>query len=192
MLVFNTPRHPEDLISRIAKGDIAGRRAANQLYDIFRYMIRVGQQKFHLPENDALSAYNQALTSLILAIQTGSFRGDSSLKTYLHRAFFNQCINLSKQLRRTAETNTELGELDCADEGPDCVRQMIAREKLECVFKCMDKLSSKARAILWGAAYDGLSSKEIAERNGLKNAATVDVLKRRYRKQLKQMVKEAA
>lgn len=192
MLTAKTIQLPTDLISQIASEGISSRRAVNHLYETFSYMIRNGQQKFNLSESDAFSAYNQALTSLVAAIRTGTFRGDSSLKTYLYRAFKNQCINLVTQMRRSTNTMVDIEDNVCPDCSPDCIRQLIAEENLNYLFACLDKLNSKARAILMGAADEGLSSKQIAEKNGIKNAATVDVLKRRYRKQLKQMMKEAA
>ncbi|MEM7658054.1 MAG: sigma-70 family RNA polymerase sigma factor [Bacteroidota bacterium] len=178
------------LSHNIRIGGIPERRATNLLYEHFRYMVQQGQQKFRLSDCEAESAYHQAIHSLIESLRSGTFRGESTLKTYLHRAFKNQCINSSKKSSRTQENAPleDCPQIGCENPTPD--RHLMVREKVEMVLHCLGRINEKAQTILWGAAYHGYSSQEIAQQTGLKNAATVDVLKRRYRKQLLKMIQE--
>lgn len=173
---------------QIQAGGVPERRAINELYETFHYFIQQGGQRFRLPLAEVESAYHQAVYGLVESLRDGSFRGESSLKTYLYRAFKNQCINFSKKPRQLEKgVSLEACEsMNCEQPTPD--QHLIARESLELVHHCMSFINERADTILWGSAVHGWSSQEIAQKTGLKNAATVDVLKRRYRQKLRNML----
>lgn len=91
----------------------------------------------------------------------GTFRGASSLATWLYRIGVNLCLN--KATGRTPRPEP-LDERDVTPErGPDAMGQLLAEERARRVRAAIAKLPDRQRATLILRVYQELSHQQIAE-----------------------------
>ncbi|MEO0582697.1 MAG: sigma-70 family RNA polymerase sigma factor [Bacteroidota bacterium] len=177
------------IISDIQKGGFSARRAMNTLFETYAYMVRQGAKKYNLSEDDALAAYNQSILAVYHAIKAETFRGESAIKTYLYRIFFNQCVNMVRKEANQPPNVSIDAFAYLPDKARDIVQQLIAKDQIQQLQNCLSQLSEKCQQIL-KMTFEGFSSAEIAQSVNLKNADTVNVQRNRCRKHLFQVVQE--
>ncbi len=111
----------------------------------------------------------------------GTFRGESSLKTYVWRVTANACLDRLRARRRVAWE-----ELETVDQRGDAVLEAAAqssqsRETRDLLFRVLDEMSDDCRR-LWQMIFDGLSYREMSDRLGVaEGALRVRVLRCRRR-----------
>jgi len=176
------------IMEAIRAGGRAQERGITQLYEQHFSLISEGRRRYRLlSDEDLLSAYNSSIISLRRQILQNTFRGDSSLKTYLYRIFQNKCIDI---LRKNS-TNKENPVAEVPEEAsaqPGIIQRLIARERFEWLNGLLDQLGDPCRQILLDAEYWGYSPAEIAERIGFSNARSVSSKKYTCLQQLRKLV----
>ena len=103
-------------------------------------------KKVGISEEEALDEYTDAVIDLIEQVNSGVFKGESKLSTYLYKIFYFKCIDLS----RKKSTNKI--------------------SYLENIYRNLEKLGEPCKQILLDWGFWGFNMTEIAERNGLTGA----------------------
>lgn len=178
------------ILEAIRQGGRSQERGIKQLYELHFTLVAEGRRRYNqLSEEELISAYNSAIISLRRQILENTFRGDSTLKTYLYRIFQNKCIDT---LRKNS-TNREMPVAELPEEAspqPGIIRRLIAREHFEWLQSLLDRLGEPCRQILLDSEYWGYSPGEIAERIGFRNARSVSSKKYTCLQQLKKLVQD--
>lgn len=159
----------ESLIKDILAGGIPKRRATDIFYKAHYKYIFEGQKKYELSEDDAITAYLEALTKVVKKVESGSFEGKSKLSTYLYRTFFNCCVDITRLDTSNKYKHDDLsGILNLADHAQNQLQTLLSNDTLELLKKLMDGIGKKCKDLLIAIEIDGFTTEEVAESLGLK------------------------
>ncbi|MEZ4687651.1 MAG: sigma-70 family RNA polymerase sigma factor [Bacteroidia bacterium] len=159
----------EAIIRDILAGGLARRRASDTFYQAHYGFIIEGKKRYNLPEEDAITAYLEAVTKVIRAIENGRFEGKSKLATFLYRIFFNTCVDISRadpSNRYIHEDLSIAGNL--ADHAQDQLRDLLGKEVKGLLAQLMNSISQKCRELLMALEIDGFTVEEVGLAFGIK------------------------
>ena len=120
-----------------------------------------------LDREESLDIVQEVFFKVFQTIDT--FRGESSLSTWLHRIAINQCMNWKRKWRRRFRWRRPVEEEDDGDalaqiaadgEHPEALVQAKEREKI--LFDALNRLPEGTRAVFVLKEWDGLSYEEIS------------------------------
>ena len=150
---------PEELLSRAQNGD---QEAFRQLVE--PYVEKMLAQAFYTLQNreDAQDILQESLVKAFLNLK--SFRGDSSLRTWLYRITANMCIDLTRKKKiKTIDLN-EIEPRAVKDDDAKRPDEVFAQqEELRLIYGALETLSPEHRQTVVMREIDGLSYDEIAE-----------------------------
>lgn len=158
------------LVERFVGGE---RRAFNEL--VRRYQKPVFYMALRYVKNDADAAdvTQKAFVRAYKAI--GSFRGDSSFKTWITRIAINQAINYLRDNKRERATDIDDLRDDALTRNPTGAHRVIRSEESSALRAAIEQLPNKQRMILQLRIYEELPFREIAELVGSsENSAKVN------------------
>jgi RNA polymerase sigma factor (sigma-70 family) len=173
--------YPNELIIRLAQGN---RDAFSQLYKLFQ--ARVYNTCLSYLQNTGEA--DEAVQDVFLEVfeSAASFKGDSSVSTWIYRLAVNKCLDRIRHRKRqkrfafmSSLFNNETGKLDF--DAPDFNHPCIIlenKEKAAILFKAIDKLPENQRSAFILKQVEGLSQKEIAEILNLGEKALESLLSR--------------
>jgi hypothetical protein len=69
-------------------------KAENALFTKYEYLVKQAVFKHKISEDDAFTAYSKAFCEAIRNIESESFRGDSSFKTYFNAIFNRRTLDI--------------------------------------------------------------------------------------------------
>jgi RNA polymerase sigma factor (sigma-70 family) len=179
MLFFAKKTSDSDIIHQIRAGGTQRRFYENKLYEKFHYFVREAQFKHKISEDDAESAYSDAILGVIDHIVSGRFEGRSELKTYLYQIFTNKCVDIiRKNTTNKAEVHHNTVGLDDAlawlpDEAQSVVRKLMVERDIAQLRQHLQTLGEKCREMIlaWG---EGYSDEEIAQMMAYNTAAVAN------------------
>jgi RNA polymerase sigma-70 factor (ECF subfamily) len=178
----------ERSISRSQEGDLI-RKAANGDKDAYRHIVERHQRRLFLSafevlrnREDAEDVVQEALARSFFSLK--SFRGGSSLSTWLQRIVFNLAIDLKRRVRRRGGEPVIFEEgvtvaADSAFEGggsdnPEALlRQKEHRERM---MRVLDDLSDEHRQTIILREFEGLTYDEIARATGVSSGTVMSRL----------------
>ena len=176
---LNWGRGDGDLIHKAANGD---KDAYRQIVE--RHQRRLFLSAFEILRNreDAEDVVQEALARSFFSLK--SFRGGSSLSTWLQRIVFNLAIDLKRRVRRRGGEPVIFEEgvtvaADSAFEGggsdnPEALlRQKEHRERM---MRVLDDLSDEHRQTIILREFEGLSYDEIARATGVSSGTVMSRL----------------
>lgn len=179
----------QDIIASILAGGVDMEMAMHYIYS--RSNVKAQVMQFVVMKNgseeDAEDVFQDGISHLVMNVRKGSFRGESSLQTYLIVICkklwfykFNREIklkNIKKELPVLEEAN---------DQTPEKV--LIYKERSSIVKRLLETLGSPCKEILsmWGLNY---SMKEIAEKTGYKNEGSMRKKKHQCQKKIIDLIK---
>lgn len=178
-------------IDHIRAGGFKQERSIRQLYEQYFYLVRLGKSKYpKMDDDDLLSAYNASIISLRKQIVLGNFRGESTIKTYLNRIFFNKCIDILRKHSSNKEDSgfESMPEPDSGNQSPGILKQLYQEERIAQLASLLEKLGKVCKKIIIDAEYWGYNATEIAERVGFSNARSVSSKKYDCLKRLSRMI----
>lgn len=169
----NKKNDDNNLMAGILEGGIEQERMIRQIYQTYFYYVRQAINKHKISEDEAIDAYTDAVMVLRQKIVSGSFRGESTIATFLYRIFFNKCIDaIRKNTTKRLQYEFEL-PIHLEDKDPGIVKLLQIKEDFETLKEYMKKLSEICYQILMDAGYGGYSMEQIAKRIGFKDAQSV-------------------
>lgn len=154
------------IIGQLLQSGLDKRRGEDMLFSRYVYFIREGMRKHGLPEEDTFNAYSDSVLAAIEGISNGTFKGRSSLKTYLYQIFHNKCVDLLRKnatnkssMSRTKSITEQLS--DISDNARSIVQILIDKTDWNLLKDRLDQLSDDCQKmlLLWADSY---SDKEIA------------------------------
>ena len=106
MNLFKTipPSDERQIIDNLTLGGADRKKGEELLFKRYTYFIKDAIHKYSLPYEEAFDLYSDTIISAIEKIVNGSFRGDSSLKTWLYSIFHNKYVDLIR--KRTTNKNS--------------------------------------------------------------------------------------
>ena len=178
----------ETVLADILAGGIKQERAIRQLYEKYFHLTIAGRKKYHqLSEDDLITAYNSAIISIRRHVLNQTFRGESTLWTYLNKIFFNKCIDIIRKVSSNREdTQTEIPDRE--DTSRSVIRQVTIKEDFNQMMNRLDQLGEPCKQIIMDSEYHGYNSEEIAERVGFGNAKSVNSKKYTCLQKLRKML----
>ncbi|MEM7371063.1 MAG: sigma-70 family RNA polymerase sigma factor [Bacteroidota bacterium] len=162
------------ILEGILTGGAKQEKAIKRLYEQYFHLIYNGRKKYHqLSDDDLLTAYNAAIISLRRHVLNQTFRGDSSLWTYLNKIFYNKCIDIIRKVSSNREDAYE-NLPDQEDEQGTVLSQMTINEEFDQLVSQLAQLGEPCKQIIMDSEYLGYNSEEIAQRVGFSNARSVN------------------
>lgn len=162
------------ILEGILLGGAKQEKAIKRLYEQYFHLIYNGRKKYHqLSDDDLLTAYNAAIISIRRHVLNQTFRGDSSLWTYLNKIFYNKCIDIIRKVSSNREDAYE-SLPDQEDEHGTVLTQMTVNEEFEQLVAQLGQLGEPCKQIIMDSEYLGYNSEEIAQRVGFSNARSVN------------------
>lgn len=156
-----------DLVRRALARDGAAFRAIMQKYNRRLYRVARAILRNDTEAEDAVQeAYIRAFTHL------DSFRGDSSLATWLCRIAINEALSRLRARRETvdlaaletaAQTNAEIIPFPLSSHSDDPEKTMAQRQILQLVEQAADRLPEDYRIVFVTRVIEGMSIEETAE-----------------------------
>ncbi len=176
---MNDRASDRDLLERARRGDQAAFRILVERYEPVVSATVIGITG---PGADAEDVAQQTFIRFYAAI--GSFRGESSLRTYLTRIAINLSINALRRRRRLWFRHATDGErgLEIPSSGPDPARDLERREIRDAVRAALGRLGPKQRAVVTLRLIDGFSTRETAEILGVPEGTVLSRLSRGLRR----------
>lgn len=120
--------------------------------------------------DDAEDVLQQVRLETLRLFRAGSFRGDSSLRTYLCRVACHSSIDAMRRLGRRPPT--EGGDLEVSLESPvpSALDALLQRERQRFLVAVLETMSAGCRE-LWTLILQGHSYRELSERLGISEGA---------------------
>lgn len=179
------------IIGQLRQEGLERRKGEESLFEEYAYFIREGMRKHRLSEEQAFDAYSDSVLAAIDSISHGTFKGDSSLKSYLYKIFHNKCVDLFRKnttnkniINRAHSINEEL--LRLSDMSRSILQTLIEKTDWMILRERIAKLGEdcKKMLLLWADSY---SDKEIAVVMDYKTANVVKTSRLRCLTKLRQL-----
>jgi RNA polymerase sigma factor (sigma-70 family) len=192
MLGFNSSKGTDrQIIGLLRQKGLDKRKGEEYLFKEYDYFIREGMRKHRLSEEEAFDAYSDSVLVLIESISRETFKGDSSIKSYLYKIFHNKCVDLFRRnstnknsINRTQSINEELFRL--SDKSRSIIQALIEKSDWKVLKERLEQLGEDCRKmlLLWADSY---SDREIAAVMEYKTANVVKTSRLRCMAKLKQL-----
>jgi len=125
---------------------------------VYRFLLFLGSDA-HLAEDLTQEVFASAWRSL------GDFRGDSSIRTWLHRIAYHAFLDAQRRRERDRALAGAMGGRDC-DVADDPSTGLVADERISQVRRALQDLDLDERTVLLLHYVDGLSYREMAQTLG--------------------------
>lgn len=138
-------------------------------------------------EADAEDIFQEGLAAMILNVRKGSFKGDSSIHTYLYAICKGMWFKRFKKYVRDKDYKKSLDEPTTDFDTPFV--KVIGEEQKQLLGKLFDKLRAKCKEVLflWGQSY---SMTEISQQLEFANAQVAMNKKNKCLKELRRLMTE--
>jgi len=191
MFLFKKTLKDDEILRGIQAGGTQRRLCENKLYEKYYYLIREAQFKHKISNDDAQSAYSDAILSVIDHVLSKRFEGRSELKTYLYQIFTNKCVDqIRKNTTNKAAPHQNSVALDDAlawlpDEAQSVVGKLMIEGEVERLRERLRLLGDKCREMIlaWG---EGYTDDEIAQTMGYNTAAVAKTSRLRCLEKLRE------
>jgi RNA polymerase sigma factor (sigma-70 family) len=180
-----------ELINKLKGNDIERKKGEEQLFTAYCYFIKEGEKKYALVHEEVFDAYADAILAVIEKIRDDSFKGLSSIKTYLYQVFHNKCVDLLRKkttnkqsVHNTAPITDSISGL--SDSAKTVINTLIEKTDFDFLKKKLNELGGSCKQILllWA---DGYSDKEIVDQLTYKTADVVKTTRLRCMDKLRQL-----
>ena len=114
----------------------------------FSVLIWKRSRRYGLTDEEAGDAYTDAVVAFFQQLHKGTFRGESSIYTYLNRIFINKCIDFSRKKSTNVLHHTQEESWDLEDEGQDFFKKIVDRERVDKLRSALGKLGKRCRELL--------------------------------------------
>jgi RNA polymerase sigma factor (sigma-70 family) len=191
MLFFKKKVIDAELMVGILAGGTQQTSAENALYERYFYLIKDATFKHKISEDDAASAYSDAILSVIESVKNGKFEGRAELKTYIYQIFSNKCVDI---LRKNTTNKASVHQgfslddfvLEFADETKDILHRLMVQHDIDKLRNILQKIGDKCKQMIlaWG---EGYSDEEIALQLQYNTASVAKTSRLRCLEKLKEM-----
>jgi RNA polymerase sigma factor (sigma-70 family) len=153
---------------QLASDFVRGERRAVETVDV--WLARAAGPFRRRLGADWEDALQEVRIEVLRLVRQGSFRGESSLKTYLWQVTAHTCIDaLRRRARRPMGDPLEIDDPIPSSE-PSPLDRVVARENAQTLLGVLESMSQECRE-LWDLILAGLSYREISARLGVTEGA---------------------
>jgi RNA polymerase sigma-70 factor (ECF subfamily) len=184
-------RSDNEIVKHLSESGINRRKAEDQLFSSYTYLIHTGMEKYGLREDEAFDAYSDTILSAIDTISRGLFQSRSSIKTWVFKVFNNKCVDILRKnttnkssVNHTAEISEGLMRL--SDTSKSIIQELVERCDYEEMKRKLSELGESCRSLLTLFA-DGYSDKEIASAMSYKSPDVAKTSRLRCLEKLRSM-----
>jgi len=185
------PSDERQIIDNLTLSGVDRRKGEELLFKRYTYFIKDAIHKYSLSYEEAFDLYSDTIISAIEKIVTGSFRGDSSLKTWLYSIFHNKYVDLIR--KRTTNKNSvnrvvEIPDLlmQVSDQARTIIQELIMKTDHEVLRQKLLEIGNNCKELLllWANDY---SDREIVDLMKYKTPDVVKTTRLRCLDKLKQL-----
>ena len=177
-----------EIIEEVLKGGVARERITQRVFEQYKGFIFAIANKLSVPYDIAADAYIEAISELIIKIQSGKFipKFSKSCSTFIYTVCYNKCVDYIRREQNRPDYEY-INDSDNPDkyELPSKKEHVRLRDILEIYG---DRLGDRGRKVL-ELYMQGYTAKEIATKLGYKNANSVAFTKSKYLRDLRELVK---
>jgi len=162
----------EEIVAGILAGGSQRQKYTNYLYDRYHRYIYTGIKKYKISLEQAQEAFADALIGVCKQIDNQKFRGESSISSYLFRAFSNRCVD------KLRSATSYIGEEELEDHlnvpayAHNMLQRMELKESWQQVSQLMDELGEQCKRLILDSEYFGFTMDELAQKMGFNKAST--------------------
>jgi RNA polymerase sigma factor (sigma-70 family) len=186
----------QDIIGGLMQGGITRRRAEDALFTGYMYFIDIGLKKYSLSEDEVFTVYSNTVLKTIDNIINRVFEGRSSLKTYMHTIFHNNCVDL---IRKNSSTKYAINKTDSftevlhnlSDPAKSVIQVLIEQTDMNLLKKNIKDLGNKCRELL-ELFLDGCRDATIAQKLSYSSADVVRTSRGRCVDRLRQLYNQTS
>lgn len=156
----------KNILDNLLQSGHSRRKAEEQLFNTYSYLIKEGIHKHTLSEDESFDAYADAILAVINTVVNGSFEGRSSLKTFVYQVYQNKCID---QVRKKSAVKNKVYQTfsitemitHLSDSAKSVIQSMIDKTDIDILKTKLNELGQNCSQLLLLSA-DGYTDKEIA------------------------------
>ena len=185
------PSDERQIIDNLTLGGADRKKGEELLFKRYTYFIKDAIHKYSLPYEEAFDLYSDTIISAIEKIVNGSFRGDSSLKTWLYSIFHNKYVDLIR--KRTTNKNSvhrviEIPDslMQVSDQARTVIQELIMKTDYEVLRQKLMHIGTNCKELLLFWA-NGYSDREIVDLMVYKTPDVVKTTRLRCLEKLKQL-----
>ena len=179
------------IIGQLRQKGLDKRKGEESLFSEFAYFIREGMRKHRLSEDEAFDAYSDSVLIAIESISNETFKGESSLKSYLYKIFHNKCVDFFRKNTTNKNSVNRAQSIDEAlfrlsDKSRSILQTLIEKADWKVLKERLAQIGDDCRnmLLLWADSY---SDKEIAAFMEYKTANVVKTSRLRCLAKLRQL-----
>ncbi len=179
------------IIGLLRQKGLDKRRGEESLFSEYAYFIREGMRKHRLSEDEAFDAYSDSVLVAIESITNETFKGESSLKSYLYKIFHNKCVDFFRKSTSNKNSVNRAESIDEAlfrlsDKSRSILQTLIEKADWKVLKERLAQIGDDCRnmLLLWADSY---SDKEIALQLEYKTANVVKTSRLRCLAKLRQL-----
>ena len=180
-----------ELINNLKGNDIERKKGEEELFAAYSYFIKEGEHKYKLAHDDVFDAYADAVIVVIEKMRDDSFKGLSSIKTYLFQVFHNKCVDFLRKKttnKQSVHQTAPISELmlQLSDSAKSIIHQLVEKTDFDLLKQKLNELGENCKQLLllWA---DGNSDKEIVSKFAYKTADVVKTTRLRCLDKLRQL-----
>ncbi len=180
----------DEIVEGLKQTGSVKRKAEDKLFSTYAYFMPTGQKKYDLDEDHIFTAYSETVFKTISKITNNEFEGRSSLKTYMHSIFHNNCVDLLRKkssnkyaVNKAEEVTGTVEKL--SDPAKSIIQTLIEKTDLEILKEKLKNIGSKCKDLL-ELFLEGHSDKIIAQQLHYSNSDVVRTSRGRCIEKLRQ------
>lgn len=164
-IVMSPASQDGKLLSLFLEGDPQSERTVRRWA---QEVVAQGRWRF----DDLEGVVQDVMIRLLVAGREGRYRGDARLRTFVRSVAKHACIDAHRRAllkSRTENPQPEADSLPSRSDGPESIRRF--QDRIDRLRYVVEKLSDECRR-LWRWVYqENLSSRQVAERLGIREGA---------------------
>lgn len=182
-----------DIMKNLTSGaEISRRKAEDQLFTKYSYLIQTGINKYYISEEDSFDAYSDTVLAAIQAVINGAFAGRASFKTYFYEIYHNKCVDILRKkgaLKNSVHATVSISGMDnnLSDKSRSVLEDLMSKSDFEEVRQKIGQLCENCQRLLLLSA-DGYSDREVASVMNFKTANVVKTSRLRCLSKLRQLI----
>lgn len=181
-----------EIIENLTSQGINKRKAEDQLFTKYSYLIQIGINKYFISDEDSFDAYADTVLAAIQAVTNGCFEGRATFKTFFYEIYHNKCVDLLRKkgaLKNSVHATVSITGMEnyLSENSKSIIENLMNKSDFDKVKQKMNELCENCQRLLLLSA-DGYSDREIAGIMNFKTANVVKTSRLRCLKKLRQLI----
>lgn len=189
MKFFIVEKSDASTLEEIRQGGKARENAVRYLIDRHIGFVYKISRKLRLDEDQAKDAYLDAVIAVMQQVETGAYRGENKLSSYLYQIFYYKSVDILRKQSTNWENYVE-DVPDQIDERSDMLLHLEQQESVNQLVALLEKMGNPCKQILMDWGFWGYQIQEIAARMGVDDPVKISRRKYKCIEALRELLKE--